>query len=201
MAQTFKQGDKVEWKVGQGKTVGTVQKKITKSIEVEGNQIAASEDAPRYVVKNDHTGQITGHKPETLTKVDQSQQQSSQHHKHGAHNKQDNEQSDEPNNEQINAFREAVNMTSKQLEAWLKTEESQSVGQKKDGDESIGHQSGKRIVELLHKNKSKYTEDDLSHMGKVVSYIHRHLAQRPSGDIEDTRWRYSLMNWGHDPLK
>jgi hypothetical protein len=28
-----------------------------------------------------------------------------------------------------------------------------------------------------------------------------HLAQRPEGDVEDTRWRYSLMNWGHDPLK
>lgn len=28
---------------------------------------------------------------------------------------------------------------------------------------------------------------------------HRHLAQRPIGDIGDTPWRYSLMNWGHDP--
>ncbi|MER5294490.1 DNA-binding protein, partial [Streptomyces pharetrae] len=25
-------------------------------------------------------------------------------------------------------------------------------------------------------------------------------AQRPSGDVRDTRWRHSLMNWGHDPL-
>ena len=38
-------------------------------------------------------------------------------------------------------------------------------------------------------------------MDKVVGYIHRHLAQRPDGDVEDTDWRYSLMNWGHDPLK
>jgi predicted membrane-bound dolichyl-phosphate-mannose-protein mannosyltransferase len=28
-----------------------------------------------------------------------------------------------------------------------------------------------------------------------------HMAQRPSGDVRDTRWRWSLMNWGHDPLK
>jgi hypothetical protein len=34
----------------------------------------------------------------------------------------------------------------------------------------------------------------------VVGYIHRHLAQRPAGDISQTHWRYSLMNWGHDPL-
>ena len=26
-----------------------------------------------------------------------------------------------------------------------------------------------------------------------------YLAQRPDGDITDTHWRYSLMNWGHDP--
>ncbi len=37
-------------------------------------------------------------------------------------------------------------------------------------------------------------------MRKVVGYVHRHLAQRPSGDAEGTAWRYSLMNWGHDPL-
>jgi hypothetical protein len=31
--------------------------------------------------------------------------------------------------------------------------------------------------------------------------VGRHLAQRPWGDISATRWRWSLMNWGHDPLK
>lgn len=92
-------------------------------------------------------------------------------------------------------------MTPKQLEAWLETEESKSVGQKSDGDESIGHQSGQRIVEILHKRKSDYTEEDIAHMRKVVSYVHRHSAQRPDGDVTHTRWRYSLMNWGHDPLK
>lgn len=101
----------------------------------------------------------------------------------------------------IDEFHASVNMTAKELESWLKTEESQSVGQKKDDDESIGHKSGKRIVELLHKKKDDYTDDDLSHMKKVVSYVHRHSAQQPEGDVEDTHWRYSLMNWGHDPLK
>ncbi|MBW4649660.1 MAG: DUF3140 domain-containing protein [Kastovskya adunca ATA6-11-RM4] len=102
----------------------------------------------------------------------------------------------------IDEFKEAVNMTPKQLESWLKTEKSKSVGQKDDDDdESIGHASGRRIIKLLETNKSDYTDDDLAHMKKVVSYVHRHSAQRPSGDVEDTRWRYSLMNWGHDPLK
>jgi hypothetical protein len=26
-------------------------------------------------------------------------------------------------------------------------------------------------------------------------------AQRPEGDVKETRWRFSLMNWGYDPLK
>jgi hypothetical protein len=38
-------------------------------------------------------------------------------------------------------------------------------------------------------------------MRKVVGYAKRHLAQRPSGDVGDTPWRYSLMSWGHDPTK
>jgi hypothetical protein len=91
-------------------------------------------------------------------------------------------------------------MTPKELEQWLDTDASQSVGQS-DGGESTGHRSGRRIVELLRKNKGDYTDDDVDHMHNVVGYIKRHRAQEPSGDVEDSRWRYSLMNWGHDPLK
>ena len=101
----------------------------------------------------------------------------------------------------IEAFHDVVNMTARELSEWLQTSESQQVGQKDDGDESIGHESGRRIVTLLGKNRSEYTEDDIAHMRRVVSYVHRHTAQRPDGDIEHTRWRYSLMNWGNDPLK
>ena len=95
-------------------------------------------------------------------------------------------------------WREAVNMTASRLEDWLATEESKSVGQ--GSGESTGHASGRRIVTLLRTRRSDLGEDDVEHMRKVVGYVHRHLAQRPSGDVTDTRWRYSLMNWGHDPL-
>lgn len=100
----------------------------------------------------------------------------------------------------INEFHQTVNMTPEELESWLDTEDSLLVGQKDGDDESIGHKSGRRIIELLHK-QDDYTDDDLAHMKKVISYVHRHSAQKPSGDIEHTRWRYSLKNWGHDPLK
>jgi hypothetical protein len=99
-------------------------------------------------------------------------------------------------------FGEAVNMTAGRLEEWLATEESRSVGQKVDGsDESTGHESGRRIVELLRTRAADLTDDDLAHMRKVHGYVQRHLAQRPEReDVEDSRWRWSLMNWGHDPL-
>jgi len=86
------------------------------------------------------------------------------------------------------SFDQAVNMTSIELEAWLATEESRKVGWKgADGaaKESVGHASGRRIVTILR---------------KVVGYVRRHLAQRPENQVT-SRWRYSLMNWGHDPIK
>jgi hypothetical protein len=97
-------------------------------------------------------------------------------------------------------FQEAVNLDADELEAWLCTEESQSVGFRPSGSgESVGHASGRRIVEILRSRHPR--EDDHGHMRKVVGYVHRHLAQRPRGDVTHTRWRYSLLNWGHDPLR
>ena len=98
-------------------------------------------------------------------------------------------------------FSNAVNMTPTELEDWLATDESQSVGQKDGGGESTGHASGRRIADLLRTKKDNVTDDDLAHMRKVVGYVNRHTKQRPDGDVSDTAWRYSLMNWGHDPLK
>lgn len=98
-------------------------------------------------------------------------------------------------------FDEAVNMTASELGKWLDTGESKSVGQKKDGGESTGHESGRHIVRILEKKKADLTDDDYAHMRKVVGYVKRHSAQKPKGDVTDTDWRYSLMNWGNDPKK
>ncbi|MFB8760415.1 DUF3140 domain-containing protein [Streptomyces nigra] len=97
-------------------------------------------------------------------------------------------------------FRELVNMTPSRLDEWLETDESREAGQHKDGGESTGHASGRRIAEILRTKKGDLTDDDYGHMRKAVGYVRRHLAQRPSGDVKESRWRHSLMNWGHDPL-
>ena len=98
-------------------------------------------------------------------------------------------------------FSEAVNMTASELEKWLASDESQSVGQKGGGSgESTGHESGRRIVELLHTRKADLTDADYAHMRKVHGYVARHLAQEPEHeDVETSRWRYSLMNWVTTP--
>ncbi|MBE7211003.1 MAG: DUF3140 domain-containing protein [Gluconacetobacter diazotrophicus] len=105
-------------------------------------------------------------------------------------------------------FDEAVNMTPAALEKWLGTEDSQSVGwsdgeNKKGtgGSEAVGHAMGRHIVEMKHKKAADLTDEDYAHMKKVTGYVHRHLKQKPKGDTEHSRWRYSLMNWGHDPGK
>ena len=100
-------------------------------------------------------------------------------------------------------FQTAVNMTAVELDRWLRTDESRRVGWKgtnRDAAESVGHASGRRIVTILRKSNDELTPGDYAHMRKVVGYVRRHSAQRPE-NIYTSRWRYSLMNWGHDPLK
>lgn len=99
-------------------------------------------------------------------------------------------------------FAAVANLTAKELAAWLETEESRKVGTTRPGErESVGRQSGARILAIKKTRVAALTADDYAHMRKVIGYVRRHLAQRPWGDVTHTRWRWSLMNWGHDPLK
>lgn len=52
-------------------------------------------------------------------------------------------------------FHDAVNMTAKELEHWLGTDESKEVGNKPEGGgESVGHESGRRIIDILGTTQS-----------------------------------------------
>lgn len=113
----------------------------------------------------------------------------------------DDTKKDEDHKQTWDEFHDVVNMSASELEKWLDSDDSKSVGQKSGGGESTGHESGRHIVKILKAKKSDLSDDDYAHMRKVVGYAKRHLAQRPSGDVEDSAWRYSLKNWGHDPVK
>lgn len=99
-------------------------------------------------------------------------------------------------------FDRLANLTPAELAAWLETPQSRKVGMVRRGEaESVGRQSARRILAIRAKAADDLTDADYDHMKKVVGYCRRHLAQRPVGDVTDTRWRWSLMNWGHDPLR
>lgn len=100
-------------------------------------------------------------------------------------------------------FHKAVNMLPSEIEEWLETAESKKVGFRPDGGESVGHASGWRIIGILRKAEAELDGGDYAHMRKVVGFVARHRAQGPHEEfkIPVSRWRYSLMNWGHDPLK
>merc|ERR1712054_575355 len=115
----------------------------------------------------------------------------------------------------VKEFNEIVNMTASELEKWLKSDDSRSAGWPKDegeDGESVGHDSGRKIVDILKSNpdkkEDKYTDEQIQHMRKVVSYCKRHLAQeeksndqKSAEEVKKTKSYASLKNWGHDPLK
>ena len=98
-------------------------------------------------------------------------------------------------------FYNKVNMTPSEIENWLDTDKAKDSGQGSDEGKSIGYKSGEKIIKIKRKHKEDLTDSDYEHMQKVNSYIARHTAQRPDGDVSETTWRYSLKNWGHDPCK
>ena len=67
--EEFEPGDKVEWNTPQGKTSGTVKKKLTSRTEVSGQTITASEEDARYLVESEKSGKEAPHKPAALEKV------------------------------------------------------------------------------------------------------------------------------------
>lgn len=98
-------------------------------------------------------------------------------------------------------FKSLVNMSAGTLEKWLVTKESKNTGWDSGDGEAIGHKSGKGIVNILRKKKSELNAKDYELMHRVISYISRHTAQKPDGELSDTKWNYSLKNWGYDYTK
>jgi len=69
MAENLKKGDKVEWKTPQGKTRGTVKKKLTAETKIKSHKVAASEGNPEYLVESEKSAAEAAHKRESSKKV------------------------------------------------------------------------------------------------------------------------------------
>ena len=68
MAKTLKPGDAVEWQTSQGKTAGTVKKKLTSKTKIKSHVVAASKENPQYLVESKKSGGLAAHKPAALKK-------------------------------------------------------------------------------------------------------------------------------------
>ncbi len=68
MADTLKSGDHVEWDAPQGKTTGTVKKKLTEPTQIKGHKVAASPEHPEYLVETGKSHKEAAHTVEELHK-------------------------------------------------------------------------------------------------------------------------------------
>jgi hypothetical protein len=68
MGDSLKKGDKVEWETPQGKTSGTVKKKLTAPTGIKGHHVSASKESPEFLVESEKSGKEAAHKPEALKK-------------------------------------------------------------------------------------------------------------------------------------
>jgi hypothetical protein len=99
-------------------------------------------------------------------------------------------------------FAAVVNMSAPEIEAYLAGDESRRAGFTRPGEtESVGRQSGRRIIAILRTPAEALGEADYAHMRKVIGFVRRHRPGRPARDPWGSRWRRALMNWGHDPMK
>lgn len=62
-------GDAVTWNTSNGKTKGTVVKKLESETQIKGHTVSASKDNPEYLVKSDKTGAKAAHKPDSLNQA------------------------------------------------------------------------------------------------------------------------------------
>ncbi|SFB63998.1 Protein of unknown function [Amycolatopsis marina] len=96
-------------------------------------------------------------------------------------------------------FHRVVNMTSRELEDWLRTRSAEP--DEEALPDQAGTPTGRHVLAILRKRRVDLDDDDVRVMRKVVDQVH---AQRRD-DLEPTagqaNWRHRLMTLGHDPLK
>ena len=96
-------------------------------------------------------------------------------------------------------FHALVNMTSRELEDWLR---AQSSGEQAEAlPDQAGTERGRGVLAVLGKRKKDLTDDDLQVMRSVVRTIRQQRGETPEPTAGQPRWRHRLMTIGHDPLK
>jgi hypothetical protein len=98
-----------------------------------------------------------------------------------------------------NEFHRVVNMSSRELGEWLRTDSAQAEVEALP--DQAGTQTGQHVLAILGKRRTDLTDEDARVMHTVVDRVH--AARRD--DLEPVQgqanWRRRLMSLGHDPLK
>ncbi|NUT50991.1 MAG: DUF3140 domain-containing protein [Saccharothrix sp.] len=96
-------------------------------------------------------------------------------------------------------FHRVVNMTSPELEEWLRTrsadEDSETV------PDQAGTPTGQEVLRVLRKRRTDLTTEDVKVMRKVVDRVHEQRREDLEPTAGEAHWRHRLMSIGHDPLK
>ncbi|WP_030694102.1 DUF3140 domain-containing protein [Streptomyces globisporus] len=98
-----------------------------------------------------------------------------------------------------NEFHSVVNMTSRELQDWLRTQAADENAEQPPPH--AGPETGRHVLAILSKRLGDLTETDAEVMRQVIDTVR---AQRPpelDPKAGDGPWRHALMNIGHDPLK
>lgn len=96
-------------------------------------------------------------------------------------------------------FHRVVNMTSRQLSEWLRTESATT--QDEELPDRAGSKTGQQVLHILRKRKADLTPDDERVMRYVIDQVHAQRRDDLEPTTGDAPWRHHLMDLGHDPLQ
>ncbi|MBR7825571.1 DUF3140 domain-containing protein [Actinospica sp. MGRD01-02] len=97
-------------------------------------------------------------------------------------------------------FHAVVNMTSRELEDWLRTEDAHEATEPLP-DQAGGHGRGHDVLRILGKRRTDLDRHDETVMREVVETVSAQRDEQYTTKPGDTVWRHRLMCLGHDPLK
>ncbi|MFP5347307.1 MAG: DUF3140 domain-containing protein [Actinomycetes bacterium] len=96
-------------------------------------------------------------------------------------------------------FHTVVNMTSPELEDWLRV---RSSGEDAEAlPDEAGTERGRHVLAILGKRKGDLNGDDVRVMRAVVDTVRSERREDLEPTAGDASWRHRLMTLGHDPLK
>lgn len=98
-----------------------------------------------------------------------------------------------------NEFHRVVNMTSRELEDWLRTRSADEDTE--ELPDHAGPGTGRHVVHILGKRRTDLNHDDARVMEKVISRVQSQRRDDLEPTAGEAHWRYRLMSIGHDPLK